>query len=196
MYQLKGPREAGTWDYEEIPKDLRARILDIAKGRCQMCGKTIVADSIRLHIDHKIPRSWGGTTQLENLWAICSACNEGKRDFYSTFSADLMEDILAHRGVHTRIAFLLKSKMGEWVDSDLLGFVANFDDYQDDWHKRLRELRYLGLKIETKREKLARKNISFYRLQNWIDFEGDLGVLAKRREAERSKAKKSGKDLE
>lgn len=84
-----------------------------------MCGKTVKEDGIKLHIDHKIPRSWGGDTSPENLWAICSACNEGKRNYYATFSSELMEQILVHKGVHNRIAHLLKSKKGEWVDSEL-----------------------------------------------------------------------------
>jgi len=188
VYYFEGERPPGTWDYENVPKQLRAQVLDAAKGRCQMCGKTIADDQIKLHADHKIPRSWGGATKLENLWAICSACNEGKRDFYATFDPSLMKDVLKHNGVHTRIARLLKLKINEWVDCDLIDFVANFDDYQDDWRKRLRELRYLGFEIDMKREKVGQRHLSFYRLKEWVTVHGDIGKLAKRYERERKKS--------
>ena len=49
----------------------RAAILAAAHGRCQMCGKTVERHGITLVVDHKIPRDWGGTTDDDNLWAIC-----------------------------------------------------------------------------------------------------------------------------
>ncbi len=194
VYKYEGIRPAGEWDFEQISKQLRAQVLDTAKGRCQMCGKTIKQDGVRMHIDHKIPRSWGGKTEIENLWAICSVCNEGKRDYYATFSPELMEKILAFPGVHNRIAHLLNAMSRNWVDRDLIEFVANFDDFQEDWQKRLRELRYLGFNIETKREKKGRRTLSFYRLQNWIPFTEDLGIMAKRYEANRASKRKGSEE--
>ena len=80
VYVLRGLRPKGEWDYDVISKDLRAKILLEADGGCQMCGRTIKQDRIRLHVDHKVPRSQGGPTVAENLWAVCSACNEGMGD--------------------------------------------------------------------------------------------------------------------
>lgn len=164
VYRLVGPRPAGTWDYAEISKGLKSAVFDAAKGRCQMCGATIAEDHVKLQVDHRIPRSWGGLTEKENLWAICSPCNEGKKNYYATFSPKLMREVLEHEGVHARIASLLKSRMPDWVDSDLIEFVANFEDYQDDWRRRLRELRDLGFEIESGREKRGRRSISRYRM--------------------------------
>ena len=47
----------------------RAVALGKAKGRCSMCGRTIAEDRIKLVVDHKIPREWGGRTVDDNLWA-------------------------------------------------------------------------------------------------------------------------------
>jgi hypothetical protein len=38
------------------------------------------------------------------------------------------------------------------VPSDLIGVVASAKQYQEDWQKRLRELRTLGWMIEYRRE--------------------------------------------
>lgn len=44
-------------------------------GQCQMCGLT--SD---LHLDHKIPKSKGGSDTMENLWLLCAKCNLSKSD--------------------------------------------------------------------------------------------------------------------
>lgn len=169
VYRLLGERAEGEWGYEKISKTLRAKVLSRDGRRCRMCGKTVDSDGIRLHVDHKIPQEWGGTSVEENLWALCSACNEGKRNYFASFDHDTMTGILEHESVHRRLAELLRSLEGQWVDCDLLEFVANFRHYQTDWRKRLRELRYFGLKISTTRKKRGERNLSFYRLEEWKD---------------------------
>ncbi len=47
--------------------------------RCQMCGRT-VEDGIKLHIDHIIPFSKGGTSDMDNLQVLCHECNLAKHD--------------------------------------------------------------------------------------------------------------------
>ena len=71
------------WDYrlldeEPIPDSLRFLILKAAGGRCQLCG--ISAKERPLDVDHIIPRSRGGKTELANLQALCSKCNRSKRN--------------------------------------------------------------------------------------------------------------------
>ncbi|MFO0710814.1 MAG: HNH endonuclease signature motif containing protein [Sandaracinus sp.] len=60
-----------------IPAGLRYQVLEAAKQRCVLCGRS-VADGIRLHVDHKTPWSQGGRTVFENLRALCDRCNLGK----------------------------------------------------------------------------------------------------------------------
>src|SRR5687768_7585641 len=59
LYILRGEKDAAT-DAIPIDRKLRAQVLARARGRCQMCGRTILDDDIKLEIDHKIPRHLGG----------------------------------------------------------------------------------------------------------------------------------------
>ena len=47
--------------------------------RCQMCGRT-VDDGIKLHIDHIVPFSKGGSSEMDNLQVLCHECNLAKHD--------------------------------------------------------------------------------------------------------------------
>jgi 5-methylcytosine-specific restriction endonuclease McrA len=191
LYILKGQRPEGEWKFARISKKLRAKILARDGQRCQLCGKTVKDDLVHLHIDHKIPESWGGESNEDNLWALCSTCNEGKKNYFKTFDSKLMIKIMNRKSVHERIAYLLKANINEWVDSDLIEFVANFLDYQTDWRKRLREIRYFGLKIESKRKKIGRRTKSYYRLLNWEILPKDLSKAAREYEKERASMNRS-----
>lgn len=57
----------------------RLQVLQRDGFRCQICGVT--ADDgahVRLEVDHRIPRTRGGTNDLSNLVTLCFACNRGK----------------------------------------------------------------------------------------------------------------------
>lgn len=58
---------------------LRYEVLKRDGFRCQICGAT-AADGYKLHIDHIMPVSKGGRTELSNLRVLCERCNMGKRD--------------------------------------------------------------------------------------------------------------------
>lgn len=196
VYRYLEERTPGTWEYEKISKTLRARILHRDGERCRMCGRTVAQDLVRLHIDHKIPAHWGGLTIPENLWSLCSACNEGKKNYFASFNDDLMTEILGISCVHRRIAMLLHAKAPEWVDSDLIEFVANFNDYQDDWQKRLRELRYTGLEIPMKREKEEKRTKSFYKVTNWVELPDDIGAFVTAYEKERAMRNRTNREAQ
>jgi hypothetical protein len=169
VYTL-GSAKGGITDSGAISGKLRAEALNIAKGRCQMCGKTVTDDAIKLQIDHKVPQAWGGLTVIENLWAICESCNNGKRDHFASYDADEMTALLEYESVHERIAHLLKMHMGQPVDSNVIEFVANATERQEDWQKRLRDLRYpvIGLEITSGRYKTPQGfTRSTYTLHNW-----------------------------
>lgn len=148
LYIYKSEKESVT-DQGSISQKLRAQIIGAANGRCQMCGKTIEKDGITLVVDHKRPRDWGGTNDPQNLWAICEECNSGKKAHFSSLNADpeMMKKVISHESVHVRIGELLKAVgEGNRTPSQLLEVVA----HQDDWQKRLRELRYavIGWEID------------------------------------------------
>ena len=68
-----------------ISPQLRNEILERNGFTCQLCGAG-AGDTdpfnpnrkVRLHIDHIVPISQGGTDDKDNLRVLCSACNQGR----------------------------------------------------------------------------------------------------------------------
>lgn len=68
---------------KRTPRDinlrLRFKVLSRDCFKCCICGASPAKDpSVELHVDHIIPWSKGGETELENLQTLCSKCNLGK----------------------------------------------------------------------------------------------------------------------
>ncbi|WP_267899066.1 HNH endonuclease [Streptomyces corynorhini] len=139
--------------------------------RCAQCGQTPLENHVKLCVDHKIPVAWGGNSELANLQPLCEECNSGKRDFYATYNhhAEKIQSAVTHEEPHKRIGELLKSFHGEWVPAELIGTVASMGQYQDDWQRRLRELRKIGWEYENRVERGSgtQAAISTYRLIRW-----------------------------
>lgn len=180
---LKQPRDATPIDLKT-----RAMVLHAAHGRCGMCGRTVEKHGIALVVDHKIPREWGGKTEPDNLWAICEDCNQGKKNLFASVDSDAMRSAIKHDSVHVRIGELLKGAgVGEPVPSHMLDIVAN----QDEWRKRLRELRYLGWEIIASRAKVPGGRFqSAYRLDQYTEWPPDPSGWIRNYEQERAKRNK------
>lgn len=61
--------------------NLRMRFIVFKRDnfKCCICGASPAKDpSVELQVDHIIPWSKGGETELENLQTLCSKCNLGK----------------------------------------------------------------------------------------------------------------------
>lgn len=56
---------------------LRFTILERDNFTCQYCGRT-PQDGVKLHIDHIIPKSKGGSDKKDNLITACEECNLSK----------------------------------------------------------------------------------------------------------------------
>lgn len=185
-YSLQGVREEKL-NTEGISAKVRAYIL--RDQRCAQCGRTPLEDHIKLHVDHKIPQEWGGTNDIENLQPLCSECNEGKRNFYATYDkyADKIKEAANYDEPHRRIGELLKAFKGEFVRPDLIEIVANSKQYQDDWQKRLRELRTLGWVIEFDKRKEGKRFVAYYAVKHFEPWPtvGSIRAEITRREAQR-----------
>lgn len=184
VYIYRGPLEVPR-DATPTDAKTRALVLHAAHGRCGMCGRTIEKHGITLVVDHKIPREWGGKTETENLWAICEECNQGKKNLFSSVDSAAMRSAIQHDSVHVRIGELLKGAgIGEPVPSHMIDIVAN----QDEWRKRLRELRYLGWEITALRTHLPGGRFqSAYRLDKFTEWPPDPSGWIRQYEQERAK---------
>lgn len=67
-----------------IPLSVRVKVLSRDNFRCVFCGKSPATDiGTKLHIDHIIPFSEGGTNEPKNLQTLCKNCNLGKGNRHS-----------------------------------------------------------------------------------------------------------------
>ena len=191
LYVYRGPREKPR-DTSQINIRLRAQALHVARGRCGNCGRTIEKHGIVLVVDHRVPREWGGETVPDNLWAICEDCNAGKKNYFKSVDADWMRKVMAHKSVHVRLGETLKAFKGEPVPAATLEFVAN----QDDWKKRIRDLRYLGWKIATFNRRIAEggRVSSFYRLVKSLPWPEDPTAMIRKYERDRAERNESERE--
>src|SRR6185437_9003101 len=132
LYVYTGPRKIPR-QRDPIQKKVRGQVLLRANGACAMCGRTIAKHGITLQIDHIIPVEWGGSSEIENLQALCEEDNAAKKAYFAGFDQELTRKVFAFPKVHQRIGHLLIALHPGHVESFLLGAVAG----QEDWQKRL-----------------------------------------------------------
>jgi hypothetical protein len=61
-----------------IPKKLRARVVERARGRCEYCLTQEEVIGADMDVDHVVPEALQGPTEEANLCLACSRCNEYK----------------------------------------------------------------------------------------------------------------------
>ena len=61
---------------QNIPRNLRERIIERDGRRCVYCDEDL--SSAEIHMDHVIPESQGGETTYNNLQVTCRKCNLAK----------------------------------------------------------------------------------------------------------------------
>lgn len=62
-----------------MTKEMIANLLDSQKRICAICRADLV--DMKWQLDHKIPRSLGGSDDIDNIQATCQPCNQGKWNF-------------------------------------------------------------------------------------------------------------------
>lgn len=132
-------------DDRYISNKLKALVMIRDNSTCQMCGKTVKYDHIRVHIDHVIPLSWGGATELDNLQVLCSVCNEGKKNFVESENPELMALITAATSTKERLRLYFEHYHDTPVDVGKLSVIAK----TREWTRQLRYVRAeYGMDIE------------------------------------------------
>ena len=62
-----------------VSDKLRYRVLARDQFKCVLCGRSPANEpGVKLHVDHVVPFSKGGSTVFENLRSTCNHCNWGK----------------------------------------------------------------------------------------------------------------------
>lgn len=72
-----------------VPNEIREAVLKRDKYTCQYCGRK--GEGVELEIDHIIPMTRGGKTDIRNLITACKECNRAKHN--KLLSADQLEEI-------------------------------------------------------------------------------------------------------
>lgn len=60
-----------------VTPKLRYQVMKRDGFRCQLCGRRS-GDGVELHVDHIVPISKGGKSDMSNLRTLCDYCNIGK----------------------------------------------------------------------------------------------------------------------
>jgi len=83
---------SGLLEMDPVPSTVRFDVLKRDR-KCVLCGATPEIDSdVRLHVDHIVPRSKGGSNEMSNLQVLCSECNLGKSNRDETAFGESVDD--------------------------------------------------------------------------------------------------------
>lgn len=74
-------REINKYYRKQVNASMRYDVLKRDGFRCVICGAT-AKDGAQLHVDHIVPVSRGGKTEMRNLRTLCMQCNLGKSNKY------------------------------------------------------------------------------------------------------------------
>lgn len=166
-FELRGWAQAApSAARQTISLRLRAEVL--ASQRCAQCGRTPSAEGVRLSPAQKVPINWGGQPDRDNLEALCEECSIGRQQYFAKWDvvSDKIRRAVSMDDPRQRIGELLAAFSPDWVRADLIEAVACAKEYQDDWQRRARDLRFLGWDYEQRNWKLdvGGRTWSHYRL--------------------------------
>ncbi|MBP5657646.1 MAG: HNH endonuclease [Clostridia bacterium] len=76
-------KKSVKYQRERMSDSLRYDVMKRDGFRCVLCGAS-AQEGAKLHVDHILPVSKGGKTEMKNLRTLCNHCNLGKRDKYDS----------------------------------------------------------------------------------------------------------------
>lgn len=196
-FQLVGWAPTASSASRQGSVSLRMRAEVLASQRCAQCGRSPEQDGARLTAVQKIPINWGGEPHRDNLEPLCEDCNVGRQQYFAKWDhiADKIRGAVGMEDPRQRIGELLRALSPDWVRADLIEAVACAQEYQDDWQRRLRDLRFLGWDYEHRNRKLdvGDRTWSFYRLTQSAPWPENIPTAIKL-EAQRRKLAASDRD--
>ena len=107
-------------------KSMRYDVLSKSKGVCIACGARPPAAS--LHIDHIMPASLGGLTEMGNLQALCYLCNTQKRN------RDDLDFLRAHKRLQFRNKKCSLCKKKKDIKSNSMAYAVKAKHSIPDMH--------------------------------------------------------------
>jgi 5-methylcytosine-specific restriction endonuclease McrA len=64
----------------QIPNRIRDEVVASSAYRCSVCSRPVTSEGAnRASIDHRVPRTRGGSNEASNYQALCSTCNANKQ---------------------------------------------------------------------------------------------------------------------
>ena len=99
---MKDPmwKRSYKWNRRSVNvKQIREFIEEKFKGKCYLSGREVDLDSASsFHFDHIVPKSKGGTNELDNLGVCTPEVNVAKGDLSVEEFIELCKDVLKHNG--------------------------------------------------------------------------------------------------
>lgn len=93
-----------------IPWAVRMAVLKRDGLKCRYCGAPL--DFFNQTIDHVLPRSHGGTEEVDNLVMCCFDCNRrAKNDKFESFEAKKQHLVIKAEQAHISRAASLKERL-------------------------------------------------------------------------------------
>jgi 5-methylcytosine-specific restriction endonuclease McrA len=82
MKQIQKAQSTATFlrqqERNRMNSGVRYQVFSRDNSRCRRCGATPQSHGVSLHVDHIVPVSKGGKTEMNNLQTLCEDCNLGK----------------------------------------------------------------------------------------------------------------------
>ena len=130
-----------------ISKTLRFKVFQRDGFQCRYCGRR--PPDVVLHVDHVMPSSAGGESDLTNLVTSCPDCNQGKRREIIVSPFEWEDSELRRLEALQRLAELrayqdVKAELEQELEAITGGLMLRWSaTFGDAWQPAPQDIRYL-----------------------------------------------------